>query len=76
MQRRRYRRFSLIGLGAALLAFAALVGTSTGAVRAGGKGTLVIGRTADVNTLDPQKATAFQAVQFMRSHIFRAFLLI
>jgi peptide/nickel transport system substrate-binding protein len=63
MQRRRYRRFTLIALGAALLAFAALVGTSTGAVRAGGKGTLVIGRTADVNTLDPQKATAFQSVQ-------------
>jgi peptide/nickel transport system substrate-binding protein len=63
MQRRRYRRYSLIALGAALLASAALVGTSAGGVRAGGSGTLVVGRTADVNTLDPQKATAFQAVQ-------------
>src|SRR5919198_2499533 len=62
MQRRRYRRLSLIALGAALLASAALVGASTGGVRAA-RPTLVVGRTADVNTLDPHKSTAFQAVQ-------------
>src|SRR5436190_19440804 len=62
MQRRRYRRLSLIALGTALVASAALVGASAGGVGAT-RPTLVIGRTADVNTLDPQKATAFQAVQ-------------
>jgi len=62
MQRRRYRRFSLIALGTALLAAAALAGSSAGSLRAGAP-TLVVGRTADVNTLDPHKATAFQAVQ-------------
>lgn len=36
-------------------------GTSSGSGKAGG--TLVVGRTADIDLLDPHKATAFQTVQ-------------
>jgi peptide/nickel transport system substrate-binding protein len=61
MGRTRIRRLAIVVLGLALVASAAFAGSSAARSTAGG--TLVIGRTADVNTLDPQKATAFQAVQ-------------
>jgi peptide/nickel transport system substrate-binding protein len=62
MGRIRIRRLAPVALGLTLLASFALVGTSAARTTATGA-TLVIGRTADVNTLDPQKATAFQSVQ-------------
>ena len=62
MRRTRIRRLVLVALCLSLLASSALVSSSAARTTASG-GTLVIGRTADVNTLDPQKATAFQAVQ-------------
>jgi len=61
MRPQRIRRLVLAALGLTLLAASLLVGSSAARSTAGG--TLVIGRTADVNTLDPQKATAFQSVQ-------------
>lgn len=61
MGRTRIRRLVLVALSLTLIALSALAGSSAARTTAGG--TLVIGRTADVNTLDPQKATAFQAVQ-------------
>jgi peptide/nickel transport system substrate-binding protein len=64
MQRRSLRRLSLVVLSLSLAAVAVLAGTSAAGLRASSAGgTLVVGRTADVNTLDPQKATAFQVVQ-------------
>src|SRR5689334_7218125 len=62
MERRRIRRVGLAAL-AVVAAAVAVVGSSTAGTRAPSGGTLVVGRTADVNTLDPQKATAFQSVQ-------------
>jgi peptide/nickel transport system substrate-binding protein len=62
MRGTRIRRLVLVAFCLALLASSALVGSSAARTSASG-GTLVIGRTADVNTLDPQKATAFQSVQ-------------
>jgi peptide/nickel transport system substrate-binding protein len=64
MQRRSLRRLSLIVLSVTVAAVVVLAGTSAAGVRTSSAGgTLVIGRTADVITLDPQKATAFQVVQ-------------
>jgi peptide/nickel transport system substrate-binding protein len=62
MEGRRIRRVGLAAL-AVVAAAVAVVGSSGAGTHATSGGTLVIGRTADVNTLDPQKATAFQAVQ-------------
>lgn len=62
MNHTRIRRLVLVALALTLFASLALAGTSAARPTATGA-TLVIGRTADVNTLDPQKATAFQAVQ-------------
>src|SRR5213592_2031748 len=68
----RTRQLGLAVLGLVLLASVALVGSSaaqnaatSGSARTGATsgGTLVIGRTADIDTLDPHKATAFQTVQ-------------
>jgi peptide/nickel transport system substrate-binding protein len=63
MRLSRTRRLVLGVLGVALLVSVALVGTSAARTDATTGGTLVIGRTADVDTLDPHKATAFQTVQ-------------
>ena len=63
MRLSRMRRLVLGVLGVALLVSVALVGTSAARTDATTGGTLVIGRTADVDTLDPHKATAFQTVQ-------------
>ena len=57
------RRLGVPLLGLALLVSVVLVGTSAARTDATAGGTLVIGRTADVDTLDPHKATAFQTVQ-------------
>lgn len=59
----RMRRLVPIVLGLAVLASLAFVGSSAARSGATGGGTLVIGRTADIDNLDPQKATAFQTVQ-------------
>lgn len=63
MGRSRMRRLALTLLGLSLLAAAVFVGNSAAHTKARGGGTLVIGRTADIDTLDPHKATAFQTVQ-------------
>jgi peptide/nickel transport system substrate-binding protein len=58
-----YRRLSLIVLLAALTALVAVIGAlAQRTPQAAGK-TLVIGRTADVDKLDPHLATAFQTIQ-------------
>ncbi len=55
-------RISAAVLGMLMLAVVACGGgNSSGGGKAGG--TLVVGRTADIDLLDPQKATAFQTVQ-------------
>src|SRR3954467_15157644 len=59
----RTRQLGLAVLGLVLLASVALVGSSAARTGATSGGTLVIGRTADIDTLDPHKATAFQTVQ-------------
>jgi len=63
MGRTRISRLAIVAVGLALVASSAFAGSSAARTTATGGGTLVIGRTADVNTLDPQKATAFQSVQ-------------
>jgi peptide/nickel transport system substrate-binding protein len=62
MRRFRMRRVLPAALGLVLLASVVLVGSSAARTTAT-SGTLVIGRTADIDNLDPQKATAFQTVQ-------------
>jgi len=59
----RTRRLGLPVLGLALLVSVVLAGTSAARPDVTIGGTLVIGRTADIDTLDPHKATAFQTVQ-------------
>jgi peptide/nickel transport system substrate-binding protein len=63
MRLSRTRRLVLAVLGLVVVVSAALVGTSAARTDVTIGGTLVIGRTADVDTLDPHKATAFQTVQ-------------
>lgn len=52
-------------LAAGLLASACSSGSKDSSTSAGNGGTLVVGYTADPNTLDPWKATQFQAVRLL-----------
>jgi peptide/nickel transport system substrate-binding protein len=63
MRLSRTRRLALGVLGFALVVSVTLVGTSAARTDVTTGGTLAIGRTADIDTLDPHKATAFQTVQ-------------
>ncbi len=64
MQRRMLRRLPVAALAAAFVVFAALAGSSTASVAtSAASGKLVVGRTADIDQFDPNKATAFQSVQ-------------
>jgi peptide/nickel transport system substrate-binding protein len=58
-----YRRLSLIILVAALAALSAVVAASAQRAPQAAAKTLVVGRTADVDKLDPHLATAFQTIQ-------------